>query len=119
MYPIAMHWNARANGTMILTTMMWSPEGVNGIQVGQLNPYNSSEWVQMLECVRVLRRALQLQQLIAAAAGTTATTSPTRSPSAGCLRARLQRCSSRCRRWWATSSTPRSLTWDQGVFLCV
>ncbi len=49
MYPIAIHWNARANGTMILNALMNSPDGANGIQVGSLNPYNSSEWAEMFE----------------------------------------------------------------------
>ena len=33
MFPISFHWNSRANGTMILNAMMWSPVGINGIQV--------------------------------------------------------------------------------------
>jgi hypothetical protein len=46
---MAIHWNAQANGTMILTALMDSPEGTNGIQIVLLNPYNSSELVQMFE----------------------------------------------------------------------
>jgi hypothetical protein len=34
---------------MILTAMMDNPEGVAGLQVGSLNPYNSSEWAQLYE----------------------------------------------------------------------
>jgi hypothetical protein len=55
MFPIAMHWNPLANGTMILNAMMWSPDGVAGIQVGTLNPYNCSDWSQMFECVMFLQ----------------------------------------------------------------
>lgn len=49
-FPISFHWNPRANGTMILNAMMYSPVGVSGIQVGTLNPYNGSEWAQLYEC---------------------------------------------------------------------
>ena len=44
-----MHYNARANGTMILTAMFNSP-GVKGLQILQFNPYNSTERVAMVEC---------------------------------------------------------------------
>jgi hypothetical protein len=44
-FPIAMHWNPSANGTMILNAMMWSPEGVAGVQVGTLNPYATAHFL--------------------------------------------------------------------------
>jgi hypothetical protein len=60
MFPIAMHWNPLANGTMILNAMMWSPEGVAGVQVGTLNPYATAP---LLLCVFVMFEQVQLQRL--------------------------------------------------------
>ena len=45
-----MHYNTRANGTMILTAM-FNTAGFKGIEVFQLNPYNSTQRVAMFEYV--------------------------------------------------------------------
>jgi hypothetical protein len=43
-----MHYNARANGTKILTAL-FNTAGVTGLQVFQLNPYNISDKVDMVQ----------------------------------------------------------------------
>ncbi len=72
-FPVAMHHNARANGTMTLTAMFNSP-GVKGLQIYQLNPYNSTERAPMVEYVPV---RIVLCSIVTASACMTAPTSST------------------------------------------